>query len=101
MKKFNVVVLQLAKTDIWEARKWYNQQQAGLGKRLNQDMTATLRKIAANPTSFSVRYKQVRLAHFDTFPYAAHFYIDDKNDTVYIIAILHNRRHSDTPKDRF
>ena len=100
MKKFKVLVQELAKTDMRQARKWYNQQQPGLGKKLNQDMTATLRKIANNPTSFSVRYKHFRLAHFDTFPYAAHFYIDDTNDTVYITAILHNRRHPNTPNDR-
>lgn len=100
MKKCKVVVQELAKTDMRQARKWYNQQQAGLGKRLHHDMAGTLRKIANNPTSFSVRYKLIRLAHFDTFPYAAHFYIDDTNDTVYIIAILHNRRHPDTPNDR-
>lgn len=101
MKKFKVVVQELAKIDMRQARKWYNQQQAGLGKGLNQDMAVTLRKIADNPTNFSVRYKQVRLAHFDTFPYAAHFYIEDNSDTVYITAILHNRRHPDTPNDRF
>lgn len=100
MKRFKVVVLQLAKDDLRHARQWYNQQ-AGLGKRYNQDMTGTLRKIAINPTSFSVRYKVIRLAHFDSFPYAAHFYVDDKNDTVYIIAILHISRHPDTPNDRF
>lgn len=100
MKKYKVVVLQLAKDDIREARWWYNRQQPGLGKRLTQDMAATLRKIASNPTSFSVRYKQVRLAHFDRFPYAAHFYIDENTDTVYVIAILHISRHPDTPNDR-
>ena len=100
MKKFNVVVQELAKIDIRQARKWYNQQQAGLGKRLNQDMAATLRKIANNLTSFSIRYKQIRLAHFDTFPYAAHFYIDDTNATVYITAILHASRHPDALNDR-
>lgn len=101
MQRFKVAVSELAKTDVRQARKWYNQQQAGLGKRFTSDMTTTLRKIAMNPTSFAIRYKVIRLANFDTFPYAAHFYIDDKNDTVYITAILHTSRHPDTPKDRF
>lgn len=75
-----------------QARKWYNQQQPGLGERLTADMTTTLRKIAMNPTSFAVRYKISRLANFDTFPYAAHFYINEETDTVYITAILHTSR---------
>ena len=101
VKKYKVVVLELVKTDVREARRWYNQQQPGLGKRFNQDMTATLRKIANNPAAFAVRYKVIRLAHFNTFPYAAHFYIDEQNDNVYITAILHVSRHPDVPKDRF
>lgn len=100
MKKFEVVVLELAKTDVRQARKWYNKQQAGLGKKLTADMVTTLRRIAMNPTSFAVRYKHIRLANFDTFPYAAHFYIDNENNTVYITAIMHSSRHPDTPKDR-
>lgn len=101
MQRFEVVVLQVAKTDIREARKWYNEQQAGLGKRLTADMTVTLRKIAMSPTSFAVRYKVIRLANFDTFPYTAHFYIDELNNIVYITAILHASRHPDTLKARF
>ena len=101
MRKFKVQVLELAKMDMRQASSWYNQQQVGLGKRLTEDMARILRKIASNPTSFAVRYKVIRLANFDTFPYAAHFYIDDKNDTIFIIAIMHTSRHPDTPTDRF
>jgi hypothetical protein len=100
MKKFKIAVLPLARTDIREARKWYNNQQRGLGKRLNADMNITLRKIARNPTSFAVRYNQVRFANFDSFPYAAHFYIDPTATTVYILGFIHTSRNPDTTKDR-
>lgn len=100
MKKFKVEVQELAKTDIRHARKWYNQQQSGLGKRFIDDMATTLKKIANNPTSYALRYKEIRLANFETFPYAAHFYINDENSNVYIIAILHTSRNPDTLKDR-
>lgn len=101
MRNFKVEVLDLAKTDTRQARKWYNHQQAGLGKRFTTDLTGTLRKIARNATSFAIRYKVVRLANFKTFPYAAHFYIDNDHDTVFIITILNSSQHPDTPKDRF
>ncbi len=78
MQRFKVVVSELAKTDIRQARKWYNQQQPGLGKKLTADMVSTLKKIAMNPTSFAVRYKISRVANFYTFPYAVHFYIVTK-----------------------
>ncbi len=90
----------VAKTDIREARDWYNQIQPNLAKRFTADMAATLRKLARNLTAFAIRYKQTRLANFDTFPYAAHFYVDDKSDTVFVLAIMHTSRHPDTPKNR-
>jgi len=100
MEKFKIVVLPLAKTDIREARKWYNSQQHGLGKRLTSDMNITLRKIERNPTSFAVRYNQVRFANFNSFPYAAHFYIDEVKTTVYLLGFIHTGRHPDTSKER-
>ena len=101
MERYKVVVLLLAKTDIREARFWYEKQQPGLGKRLTADMAATLRKLARNPLAFAVRYKTMRLANFSTFPYAAHFYVNDENDIVYITAILHTSRHPDTDERRW
>jgi plasmid stabilization system protein ParE len=100
MKKCKVVVQHLAKEDIREARKWYNNQLPGLGKRLTADMVTTLRKVSRNPKSFAVRYKTIRLANFDTFPYAAHFYIDKATDTVFIVAIMHTSRHPAIAKSR-
>jgi len=100
MKKFRIIVLQWARTDIREARKWYNIKQGGLGKRLNVDMKNTLRKIERNPTSFAIRYKNVRLANFEIFPYAAHFYIDSDSNTVFIFGFIHISRHPDTTNDR-
>lgn len=100
MRKYEVIVQELAKEDMRDARKWYNEQLAGLGKRLNADMARTLRKVARNPTSFAVRYEMVRLANFDTFPYAAHFYIDAAKSMVIVLAIMHTSRHPDAPKNR-
>lgn len=41
----------------------------------------------------TVRYKDVRIAHLDKFPYSIHFYIDEPDQKIIIIAILHNRRN--------
>lgn len=98
MKEYKVIVLEVAKVDIREARLWYNSQQKGLGLRLQADMKSTILLVASNPTSFAIRYFDLRLANFDVFPYAIHFYIDDLNDTVYITGIVHTSRHPDFPK---
>lgn len=100
MKKYKVVVQHLSTDDIRQARKWYNEQQKGLGKRLTAYMKKTLLDIARNPTSFAIRYRHLRLANFEIFPYAAHFFIDEPSNTVFIAAFLHSKRHPDTAKKR-
>ena len=94
------MVLNIAKEDVKEAYKWYEIQLKGLGKRLVDDMKTTLLDIANNPTSFAIRRLNLRLANFKTFPYAAHFFINKEDNTVFIIAILHTKRHPDTSSNR-
>ncbi len=100
MKKYKVTLLAGARQDIREAKKWYNRRQKGLGKRLTSDMTNTLQSISANPKAFAIRYKDFRLANFDIFPYAAHFYIDESSQAAYITAILHTSMHPDIGRNR-
>jgi plasmid stabilization system protein ParE len=100
MKKYKVVVLNIAKEDVKEAYKWYEKQLDGLGKRFVDDMKNTLVNVADNPTSFAIRRQNLRLSNFKTFPYAAHFFINPEDDTVFIIAILHTKRHPNTSSTR-
>jgi mRNA-degrading endonuclease RelE of RelBE toxin-antitoxin system len=53
-----------------------------------------IQKVLRMPTSYSPRYKKVRIAHPKTFPYNIHFYIDEANKIVIFTAIVHNKRHS-------
>lgn len=52
------------------------------------------------PASYAIRYKNVRIAHPNTFPYSIHYYIDDTAHCVVIIAIIHDHRDPDTAKER-
>ena len=100
MKTYKSVVLNIAKEDVKEAYKWYDTQLKGLGKRFVDDMKTTLSDVVNNPTSFAIRRQNLRLANFKTFPYAAHFFINAEDDTVFIIAILHTKRNSNTSLNR-
>ena len=100
MKTYKSVVLNIAKDDVKEAYKWYDKQLKGLGKRFVDDMKTTLSDVANNPTSFAIRRQNLRLANFKTFPYAAHFFINTEDDTVFIIAILHTKRNPNTSLNR-
>lgn len=100
MNNFEVIITTPAQTDLKEACKWYNSQQKGLGRRLREDMKKALLKIARNPKSFAIRYKGIRLANFEKFPYAAHFIINEEEHKVKIIAVLHGKRKPVISVDR-
>jgi hypothetical protein len=60
----------------------------------------TIIKLQEWPKVYGIRYKNVRIAHPPIFPYSIHFYIDDVENRIVIIAIIHGRRHPDVAKKR-
>lgn len=89
-----------ARQDVKEAKAWYKEQKPGLEKRLAKSIKAAILKLQSNPLAYSVRYKNVRITHTKTFPYGIHYYIDDTNNQIVIIAIIHNKRNPDIAQKR-
>jgi hypothetical protein len=81
-------------TDVQEAKIWYKEQKEGLDVEFAVAIEIAIQKVLKMPTSYSPRYKNVRIAHPKKFPYNIHFYIDEVNETVVFTAIVHNKRHS-------
>ena len=86
--------------DIEESRSCYKATDKKLEERFIEAIENTITRLQAWPKAYAVRYKNVRIAHPPIFPYAIHFYIDDIEDTIVIIAIIHGRRHPDKAKKR-
>ena len=86
--------------DIKEARSWYKATNKKLEKRFIEAIENTIIQLQAWPKAYAIRYKNVRIAHPPIFPYAIHFYIDEIENTIVIIAIIHGRRHPDKAKKR-
>lgn len=93
MKKNKVSFSYGALNDLKEARKWYNLQQKGLGKRLTEDVKKTTLSIERNPYYASVKYDNIRTASCNKFPYALHYEIDEENSLVRIVAVFHFSRN--------
>jgi plasmid stabilization system protein ParE len=89
-----------ARSDIKEAKVWYKKQQPGLEKRFAFSVKSAIKHLATMPTVHAVRYKNVRIALLKTFPYAIHYYIDDSNDFIVIVAIVHAARNPDVSQSR-
>lgn len=92
-------ILPAAIAEFREARKWYAARQVkGLSNRFAQAVKAAILQILKNPGAYAVRYKNVRIAHTGTFPYAIHFFAE--NDTIVITAIIYDRRNPELTLQR-
>lgn len=83
-----------ARDDIREARRWYDEQRAGLGREFVEEVETALGAIRENPARFTLIYRHFRRALVHRFPYGIVFAVVD--DTVQIVACLHVRRDPDT-----
>lgn len=96
--RYKIVFSSGALNDVKEARKWYNAQQKGLGRRLINDIKATTELIKQNPFFASVKFENIRTASCKTFPYALHYEIDEQYHLVRITSIFHFSREPYWPK---
>ncbi|TSD66968.1 plasmid stabilization system [Inquilinus sp. KBS0705] len=97
---FTIHYLDVVKTDIKEAKVWYKNQKVGLDKYFALEVKKCIFRLQKNPLGYEVKYKNVRTAFTEVFPYAVHFYIDEDAQHVVIIAIIHQRRNPSLPYNR-
>jgi toxin ParE1/3/4 len=87
VKKYTVIFSPLALIDIEQAVYYYNEQQAGLGKRFAGHLQTTLNAIKRNPFFATVRYDDVRCTQVKKFPFLIHYTIDEDTRIVTIAAV--------------
>ncbi|TSA41596.1 MAG: type II toxin-antitoxin system RelE/ParE family toxin [Verrucomicrobiales bacterium] len=88
-----LVVLPEVDADLLEAEKWYEHQEAGLGREFLQATRQKMIQLPGNPFLYRVRYrrKQIRWTYPNRFPYRIIFSVI--GDTVVIYAVIHAARH--------
>lgn len=84
--KYHLIVKPEAEIDILESAKWYELKQKELGTRFINAIDEKIALIAKNPLKYQKRYKEVRFALLQKFPFAIHFIIDD--NCIYVLAVL-------------
>ena len=91
MMKYKTVIQRQAAQDFKDARLWYKRTKVeGLAQRFTNAVKTTLTQVQQYPTAYTMRYKNVRIAHTEKFPYAIHFFIED--NLIVIIAIIYSGR---------
>jgi plasmid stabilization system protein ParE len=80
-----------ARADALGAFEWYEEQRIGLGSVYRAALDAALERIAREPTSFAVQYRDLRRVLIDRFPYAVFYRVYP--ELVLVVAVVHGRRH--------
>jgi plasmid stabilization system protein ParE len=76
--------------------RYYEQFSPKLGQQFLQRLKEANHFLATMPKGFQKKYKAVRTLLLKLFPYHMHYFIDDKNQTIIVLAIIHSYRN---PKD--
>jgi len=79
--------------DIQTAVDFYTEQTQSheLGKRFVDNVETGLAKLNQSALHYQVRYDDIRLLPIYSFPYHAHYRVDEENNIVYVEAIFHTR----------
>jgi len=93
MKKYIIAIEPNALSDIQEVTDWYNKKQDGLGTRFQKTTLQLINNLDFYPQIYAIRYKEIRCMPVYKFPYMVHFYINDKNHTVEILAVISTDRN--------
>lgn len=90
---YSVQILPHAKNDIKNATHWYNEKQKGLGKRFTSKIKEKVHFIKQHPKASILKYKNVRTAIVDIFPFMIHYIIDEQKELITIIAVFHTSQN--------
>ncbi len=96
--KYELIFLEEAFNELYEARTWYDEQRIGLSDRFLICVNNALVTIAVTPEIYAVVYKKIRRVVVKHFPYSIFYIIEDM--TVKIIAVFNDRRHPNEWKRR-
>jgi len=100
MKPWKIKIEPDAYDDILLTVDWYNKQQANLGSRFKKMVINQINALAKNPRIYAVRYKEIRCLPIRKFPYLAHYYVNNENNTIEILAIISTYRNPKIWEDR-
>ena len=93
-----IVFRRIARTELREAKQWYDARQPGLGKRFVEAVEQKLKLIEQNPTLYRIAHRDTREAIVDGWPYVIYYRIETSR--IVIIAVFHGRRDPTIWRDR-
>jgi hypothetical protein len=82
---FTVIFKEEADSDIFEARRWYESRQIGLGDKLLDEIEEYVKLLEQDPQIYQVRKQNWRYCLLKKFPYIIVYEIDKQEVIVYAV----------------
>lgn len=86
---YTVINHKEVKNDVLDAKDWYKSQQKGLDKRFASEVKITLNYLIKNPFLFQEKYKTVRIAFTEVFPFGVHYHLNQDSKTITVLGVFH------------
>lgn len=93
-----IIVRPLAELDLDIAVKWYVLESEKLGERFLFEFRNAILAVSKTPYSFQKKYKSIRAFALKRFPYNIYYFLD--KNTLFVIAVLHQKRNPKLWKKR-
>ncbi|CAM3472462.1 type II toxin-antitoxin system RelE/ParE family toxin [Flavobacterium chungbukense] len=90
---YKIVILEEAKADYKESLLFYKNINPKLAIRFNDSFKKSIAIIQNDPFLFQLKYDNIRIIFFKTFPYAIHYSIYE--NSIVIKSIFHTSRNSE------
>ena len=93
-----VELLEEAEEELTAAALWYESREAGLGRRLRDEVARVLARMAEDPTLWREREGGYRRVNCPNFPYYIPYII--RGDRIVVVAVAHGHRRPGYWKER-
>lgn len=90
---YKIVIIEDAKIDYKKSLLWYKNIHPKLAIRFNDSFKNSIAVIKKDPFLFQIKYDNVRIIFFKTFPYSIHYSIYE--NCIVIKSIFHTSRDSE------
>lgn len=91
--KYSPIVSLGTQQDILESIVWYNNEKENLGFEFYESVVEKINLLTEKPLHYSKRFKDVRTAKVNKYPYLIYFKIQESSSVINILGVLHTSRN--------
>lgn len=88
--KYSIKFEEGSLNDYFDGISYYEKTSEALADRFHDEFWRTIDRIKENPLHYQNRYRGIKIAFTETFPFGIHFIME--NNLIIVLKILHTKR---------